>query len=238
MAGSESVFSKRKNSDWLSEELQYLNYCRKIFTISSNEKQLLLDNGLDTAYLPYYPARAAENFLLGIREKKKQQVKSPLDKCKNILLLGTFYNIPTANGYIELIDGIKGNKEFNILVAGFGSEKLTGIFTEPNIQIWGSVTNETLSDLIINADYGVIHQQPSGGSLTRIPELLLAGLPLLVNIHAARSNSSLTGVSVYNTYAELLQMLNEPVTDMPPILPKPAEERFFTDYVKRFMIDV
>jgi hypothetical protein len=216
--------------------LRYLNYCQKIFTISDNEEQLLLANGLNTTYLPYYPARAAESFLLDIREKKKNHVKSLSDKRKNILLLGTFYNTPTANGYIELIKGIKDKKELNIHVAGFGSEQLAGMFTEPNIKICGSVSNKNLSDLIINADYGVIHQQPSGGSLTRIPELLIAGLPLLVNKYAARSNSNLKGVNIYNTYSELLQILDEPVVDMPPILLKPAQELFFIDYIKSFIL--
>lgn len=148
-----------------------------------------------------------------------------------MLLLGTFYNKPTFDGYVELLENIKRNTNIQINVAGFGSERLADLFKDQNIKIWGSVDKDTLKQLIISADYGIIHQQASSGALTRIPELILAGLPLLVNAHAARSNFDVSGLKIYNTYEELTDLLEaQPV--MPPVLRRPVAEQLFVNYLK------
>jgi len=229
VAGSKSVFSDKTSPHWLLEELKYLAYCEKNFTISKEEQWLLSNTGINASYLPYYPPRECAKYLLNIREKKTHLNR--VNK-KNILLLGTCHNKPTFDGYVNLLNYIKQIKGLNINVAGFGSEQLKSIFPEENIRIWGSVDNDVLQNLIIEADFGVIHQQASSGALTRVPELLLAGLPLLLNTHAIRSYHGIKGAKTYNSFEELTDLLDTAEPEMPPVMERSEEEKNFIQYIK------
>jgi hypothetical protein len=232
VSGSRSVFSNKISPDWLPEELTYLRYCDQVFTISAEEQWLLANAGINAAYLPYYPAGNAAKYLLDIRERRQGRPFNP-KKQKQLLLLGTFYNKPTADGYIELLSRIKTNKDIQIHVAGFGSEQLNTMFSAANIKIWGTVSNEKLAELITLADYGLIHQHASSGSLTRIPELLLAGLPLLLNGYAARSCYHKKGIQIYQSFEELGDLLNGDIASIPPVTGRPAEEEVFINYIRK-----
>jgi hypothetical protein len=234
VAGSKSVFSGKVSPDWLLEELRYLGYCKKVYTISREEQWLLSSAGVNASYLPYYPPGEAAQFLLRVREKRQHKPR-PGKSPKNILLLGTFHNKPTLDGYFDLLKHIENIQGLKIEVAGFGSERLKGAFKSNHIHIWGGVDNNTLSRLIAESDCAIIHQQPSGGALTRVPELLIAGLPLILNIHAARSCFDLKGIAVYDSYPQLLDMLNEIDLQMPPLISRPPEENQFAEYVNSYI---
>lgn len=232
VAGSKSVFSNKPSPQWLFEELNYLKLCKKVFAISREEHWLLSNYGINATYLPYYPAPAAETFLLEIGQKRSRATSEPKNAEQNILLLGTFHNQPTLTGFNELLQQIQTIKGINIHIAGFGSEMLKDKFPAKNIRVWGSVDNDTLAGLIADSDCAVVHQQPSGGALTRIPELLIAGLPVLANTHAARSCDLSTGVIIYDSYDELRTMLSAGNFKQPPVLNRPPEEQAFSNYIK------
>ncbi|MET3979694.1 hypothetical protein ABIB62_002283 [Mucilaginibacter sp. UYP25] len=236
VAGAKSVFSNKPAPLWLSEEMNYLKLCNKVFTISQEEHWLASNYGVNAGYLPYYPAPTAESFLLDIRQRRSIVTAKPDTKQQNILLLGTFHNQPTFTGFTELLQYIRAIPGLKINVAGFGSEKLKDLFTGNNIQIWGSVNNETLADLITIADCAIVHQQPSSGALTRIPELLIAGLPVIANTHAARSCPPAQGLMVYDSYDELKKILRSGDFAIPPFLVQPRQEQAFVDYVKTLII--
>lgn len=229
--GTKSVFSNRQSPHWLFEELDYLKLCEKVFTISIEEYWLLSNYGINTSYLPYYPVPAAESYLLDIRQKRTASY-SFKKGAQNILLLGTFHNGPTFTGFIELLQHIKIIKGINIHIAGFGSEKLTGMFQEDHLRVWGSVNNDTLADLIIKADCVVIQQPPTSGALTRIPELLIADVPIIANTHAARSYNNTPGLKIYASYDELIQILLRGDYIDPPLMNRPGEEDIFCNYIK------
>ncbi|AYL97249.1 glycosyltransferase [Mucilaginibacter celer] len=232
VAGNKSVFSNKPSPKWLFEELDYLKLCKKVFTISRGEHWLLASYGINAAYLPYYPDLAAEAFLSEIRKKRSLAISEAKKDEQSILLLGTFHNQPTLTGYTELLQKIETIKDLNIHVAGFGSEMLKDKFKAKNIRVWGSVDNDTLAQLITNSDCAVIHQQPSGGALTRIPELLIAGLPVIANTHAARSCDLSTGIIIYDSFDELITILSSGNFNQPPHLNRPYEEQAFTAYIK------
>jgi hypothetical protein len=222
--GSRSFASGLASPHWFKEEIKYLTYSNKVFTISLEEQWLLSLYGINADYLPYYPTISVKSYLLDIRKEKEKQ---PRKIARNLLLLGTFYNPPTLNGYKALLAHLSLNKDLTVNVAGFGSEKLANL-NSPNIKIWGTVSNETLKRLIIDNDVIIVQQEPTTGALTRIPELLIAGIPVIANTTAARSYHNLSGVSVYNNYQELFKLIGDtPIT--PPPVPAPptlAEKRF------------
>lgn len=228
--GATSRLSKKKSFSWLTEELGYLKYADHIFAISKEEQWLLSVYGINASYLPYYPPEELKTSLLATRSErgKRPQIQQPV---KQILLLGTFYNKPTYNGYVEIINQVKKYPSIQIQVAGLGSEQLKGTFNRDNIKIWGSVSNQELNHLLINCDYALVHQEPSSGALTRIPELLLAGLPVIANNSASRSYHGQQGIYTYHNYTELADFINSELP-VPPAPDRPAGEKYFIDYLK------
>ena len=231
VSGSISVFTHKKSPDWLSEELKYLDYCSKTFAISREENWLLCNFGIDSSYLPYYPTQKAEDYLLGIRDKKLK-VKVNSNKVKEVLLLGTFYNKPTADGYIELINNIRQNKDLKDSYSWVWLRPTEGYVrrgqcTNMGRGEYGSINGPDCKMRLCHHSSAAI-----SGSLTRIPELLIAGLPILLNAHAARSTYDLKGLKVYNSYDELSELLQSHPNEMPPVLSRPAEEGYFADYIK------
>jgi hypothetical protein len=225
VTGTRSFTSGANAPEWFEEELKYLKYSNKVFAISREEQWLLSIYGVEADFLPYYPTDNVVDYLLNIRKEKekKDTNKSP----KKILLLGTFYNPPTLNGYIRLITHLSGFKDIIVNVTGYGAELLEK-FAKPNIKIWGSVTTQVLGEIIVDNDMVILDQEPTSGALTRIPELLIAGLPILANATASRSNYDLEGLYVYRNYEELADLIyNSPLTTpVVPLRPLLAEKRF------------
>jgi hypothetical protein len=233
VAGNTSVFSKRPSPEWLTEELTGLKYASHVFTISREEQWLLSVHGINCSYLPYYPTKALQQKLLSIRDRRAGRANLP-GASKQLLLLGTFYNKPTRDGYIHILNKIKKYPAVQIHVAGFGSEQLKTTYNQKNITIWGSLNDQELQELLITCDYALIHQEPSSGALTRIPELLIAGIPILANNMAARSYFELDGIRVYNNIDELLTLLDADIAAIPQIPGRPVEEFFFTNHIRSY----
>jgi len=225
--GAESVLSNKTSPDWLQEEIKYLKYCKKVFTISREEAWLLSVAGVDASYLPYYPPRATENFFLDIRAERERNKNAARNK--DLLLLGTFHNTPTARGYIGLIEQLKEYKHLNLHIAGYGSESINAAFNEDNVHVYGSVDTAELKRLMIKCDCALICQQPTSGALTRIPELLVGGIPVIANIPAARSYYDMDGLTLYHNRSDLLDILNGKRHEMPAVPKRPAELEWFAD---------
>ncbi|MDB5122985.1 MAG: glycosyltransferase [Mucilaginibacter sp.] len=224
-------FTSNVNSpNWFTEELKYLRYPNKVFTISLEERWLLSIYGIDVDYLPYYPTTAVTSYLLNIREEREKNKKYATPK--KILLLGTFYNKPTLQGYVDLLSQSEKFKDIIFNVAGFGSEILES-YNSSNIKIWGSVDTTLLRELIIENDIVLLNQPPTSGALTKIPELLIAGVPIFANHNASRSYYGLDGIHVYHNYQELFDLMHSispPIPNIPA--PPEAAEKRFVDYIK------
>ena len=64
-------------------------------------------------------------------------------------------------------------------------------------------------------------------SLTKIPEMLAAGIPVIANRIAARSASHFSGVYIYDSLEELHDLLNKQFGEITiPSLSKNVEARF------------
>jgi len=228
--GNRSFFSHLVAPKWFSEEIGYLKYANVVFTISREEQWLLSLYGVKADYLPYYPVESVQQFLMNIRAKRKG--KHHGSKIKKVLLLGTFYNPPTITGYIELLKQLIEIKDIEINIAGYGSEKMAKL-SDKNVKIWGTISNETLSDILIDINVAIIHQEPTTGALTRIPELLIAGVPVIANSSAARNYYDLDGVYTYYNFNELFSLIATTTITLPPIPQRPADaEKRFIDTVR------
>jgi hypothetical protein len=81
----------------------------------------------------------------------------------------------------------------------------------------------------------LIHQTYGLDYLTRIPEMLIAGIPVIANSIASRSYFDYDGIHIYENSQELAKLINEnfclPKMPLPPI----HHENRFVDYLARLI---
>lgn len=213
----------------LGAEVANLRHCDAIFTISKEETWLLRLLGVNAHYLPYYPPHAAESFFLSIRRVREQRVPK---SSKVFTLLGSATNTPTRTGMQALVDfATTQDLPFKLIVAGYGTESLNPV-TNSQIVFRGTLSNYELEKLLIDIDGIVIYQPPTTGALTRIPEMLLAGIPVYANFNAARNYFGITGIEQYNTFEELFEMLKTQDKALSVEFPKDdSAESVFSSFV-------
>lgn len=200
----ESLVTKH-SVEALDGEVFNLQQCDCIFAISKEETWLLRLLGMNAFYLPYYPPKQAESHLFSIR--KQREDRKPNTR-KTFLLLGSVSNSPTRIGMQKLLDYAASKPlPFDLRVAGYETESLS-IPQHPDISFWGTVTNDELDRLLGETDAVLIYQPPTTGALTRIPEMLVAGIPVFVNFDAGRNVLGMRGVHVYESFEDLFDSLN------------------------------
>ena len=209
----------------LREEILNLQQCDYLFAISKEETWLLRLLGMNAFYLPYYPPTEAEVQLLSIRKRREDRKTNPR---KRFLLLGSVTNSPTKKGMQLLLDYAAGKSLFfDLCVAGYKTETLS-VNRNQGISLLGTMKNDELSRLLEEIDAVLIYQPPTTGALTRIPEMLVAGVPVFVNFDAGRSFLGTNGVHLYDTFDDLFATLKSFEPYQPELLQKDvvAERRF------------
>lgn len=176
----------------LNYELDLLSICSLIVTISREETVFLNNLGLNAVYYPYYPVKDMQMRMLSIREQRKTAKK------EGFLLVGTANNPPTMKGMREIIENWSSISKLldgaKLYVAGYGSESLKDLANHDSIIFRGTVTSDELDELMSRTEACIAYQLEGSGALTRIPEFILAGIPVLANSHAARSYYGANGV--------------------------------------------
>jgi hypothetical protein len=232
--GQASFFTNKKSPHWLIEEVQMLRRCESVYCISREEQWLLGLHGIDARFLPYFPCSFLEAQLLSIRARRRDSVK------QGFLVLGTARNYPTFLGMTRLIDQFSVSRSScgPVFVAGFGTEKLQSKIdaASARLTLLGSLSHEELDELLVGIRAVVIYQPPSTGVLVKVVESLVAGVPVLCNESAARSQFDRSGVLVYRTFGELDSMMDdwkdiEPSVPSPPVL----ETEMLLDDVTRLL---
>jgi len=229
--GQFSDFTGKAAPYWFDEELQSLSQCQAIFTISREEQYLLKLYGLNVGYLPYFPPEAVREYLLEIRNQRKSTGPSG-----RIFLMGTAGNKPTFDGMLDRIlffhREIK-DPDAELHVAGFLTESLAAHVPEDKrIRLHGSISKESMEQQLINCRFCWIHQNISTGSLTKIPELMMAGVPVLINSDAARNFHNIPGIRVYEEDADCIAAMSEEI-QQPEIPGRPEVfERIFLKTVR------
>jgi hypothetical protein len=207
----------------LNIEMKQLANADLVVCISQEEQWLLNAFGITADFLPYFPITEIESELLAVRQAKSDV--SP----RRLLVLGSAGNPPSREGLVQLIQRLvrlRGRFSHEIHVAGNDTDVLRQQFDSRIAKIHGRLELTQLCDLMASSEKAVVFQTRGSGALTRIPELLLAGLPVICNPHAARSAQHYDGVEIFDTDEELVGLLNTraPIP-RPPSRPVQAEER-------------
>ncbi|MDB6066923.1 MAG: hypothetical protein JWR26_3131 [Pedosphaera sp.] len=212
---TEAPLLRGLNGGQFGDEARAFRAVNSIFTISREEQWFLAFYGLPSFHLPYFPAVKIATQFFSVRARRRGV------KPKRLLILGHAGYPPTRAGMEELIRillGSPGGASLPVDVAGFETECLQPLVEQTGYCVHGSVSDARLEELVQNARAVLVHQPAGAGALTRIPEMLIAGVPVIANSIAARSYAHLDGVHVYETPAELVQLLKRAFVE--PDLPE------------------
>lgn len=223
------IINEAKKVKIFEKEMAILKKCDCIVSISYEENLLLKHFDIQSVCLPYFPPEK-------IRQKmqliKNERVRSGNLK-KHILLLGSATNPPTLQGMQMLIKYFNESNLLNLncklLVAGFGTEVLKKEVKNEYIEVLGKVEQGLLNELLTTVKCNLIYQKDAAGALTRVAELLIAGVPVVANVVAARSYYNVEGVWVYENFAQIEKIIEL----LPPFLSKNIN----FEYMYRFAIE-
>lgn len=199
-----SYFNNLNSPLWLSQEISILKLCNNIISISQEENWLLNLHDIASYYLPYdvnYSSYLKDSF----RKINTDRTKIVNNNENFFLILGTAHNLPTYNGMKELLEWIK-DSNFKFRVAGFGTEVFKE-YQSLNIDILGAISQESLLDSFLKCKAVIINGNWSSGALTKIPELVAAGVPIIANYAAVRSQASFNHIYTYLFKNDLIKLL-------------------------------
>ena len=211
-------------------EIKQLAKANAIFCISREEQWLLNLFGVQADFLPYYPPEPILSELLTVREARNNSVQN------RFLILGTAKNPPTFLGMVkqlQCLQKIRQEIKFEVDIAGYGTEELKKYCDHPSFILHGTVEYQKLNELLTNAKAVLIYQEAGVGALTRIPEMLIAGIPVIANSNACRSAFSYSGLYSYDNDYELAELMGKKL-HIPVIVQRPVEaEKRFINCLKK-----
>jgi glycosyltransferase involved in cell wall biosynthesis len=216
--------SSGKVIESLKIELETLSLLDLAVTISYEETVLLTNLDINSHFYPYYPVECIENRMKAVRntrglkaEAGKQRTSGNNSKgSKQLLFMGSLGNLPTKIGLERLLAAwldleIYNRTGYELLVSGFGSEQFLDYENKLyGISVLGALSEVELDKKLSEVDMVVVYQGKGSGALTKINEMLIAGVPILANQHAIRSYTNLSGLVVFsNDINNLASVLSE-----------------------------
>ncbi|MES1940345.1 hypothetical protein T5B8_08884 [Salinisphaera sp. T5B8] len=196
--------------------------------ISSRDQWLLALFGVESIVLPYHPPQHRLHALRQVRARRQQPGRH-----KRVLIMGNAMYPPTYEGMRHLLQvliggGLTGGAT-SVDVMGFGAERLAADCTGDGIVFHGAVSDVHMFNLMTTATAAIVYQKTGTGALTRIPDFLAAGLPVLANPCAARAHEHLEGVHLFHDDADLVgvvESLDTQALPAEPAFPERAAQRF------------
>jgi glycosyltransferase involved in cell wall biosynthesis len=174
-----------------SREISVLKKCKLVVTISREETFLLKNFNIPAYFFPYHPVRSIEDRMKRVRDNRRHTDKS------DFLLLGTVGNMVTLEGmktFIEFWNRRDAEDGMTLLVGGYGTPKYLGGKSTELVRYIGALSNEELDQTLSTIRAFICFQEFGAGDLTKIKEMMIAGVPVLASSHAARSYYGSRGV--------------------------------------------
>jgi hypothetical protein len=194
--------------DFFQDELAVLSRCRLVITVSREEDVLLNNLGITSLFIPYYPGEPIRQRLLAVRENREKNAKH------GFLAIGNAKNLQTREGLATLcrywqkshLEAVAGK----LLLGGYKSDEFftPGQFGD-SVEFLGPLPNDALDHILSRIKGCICYQETGAGSLTRIGEMLIAGVPVLANTHAARTYYDCPGLIEFGELAGLEEALKK-----------------------------
>jgi hypothetical protein len=218
----------------LGKEIDCLKLCNLVVTISREDYITLNNFDINAFFLPYYPVEAIVKRMLNIRDIRKSKTT------KDFLFIGSAKNKPTQKGLLKFV---KAWNEYNfaglgenLLIAGYDTEDLSGYVKGEKIQLLGTLSTEELDRHLTTVKACICYQEDGTGALTKIQEMLIAGIPVIANIHAARSYYDANGLIEFSSFEEFKESFKkiEQIENKISV-PNPPEARYFYKALSQFI---
>lgn len=217
----------------LKYELMALKKAEATFCISNEEAWFLSFENIKSLPLPYYPPPDLIDELNSIRRLRlSKQFKN------EFLIMGSATNPYTKSGIWEVLNILNQktkNDSYKIHIVGSGTDELKKYFHSEAFIFHGKASQEYLKQLLSEVKAMIIHQPFGAGALTRIPEMLIAGVPLITNFVSARSYHHYDGIYTYYTNDQLYKLMQR-IFECPSEPEYPyLEVQTFTNFIKKFV---
>lgn len=203
-----NLLSYAQVSSMLGSELKSLAKANLVVSISEYDSWLLSCFGIESLYLPYWPCVDIERSCLQIRDARAQALASD----DFVLMIGSAVNPPTAHGILQFLEALSHYQQFfdrEIIVVGYSTDTILCQISLPsNVRVLGSIDNKRLNSLLTSCKCVLIHQEYGTGSLTKIPELLLSGVPVVASRVACRNYSDNNDILIYNEIRDVFDILD------------------------------
>ncbi|WP_276373581.1 glycosyltransferase [Chryseolinea sp. H1M3-3] len=224
-------FYGRDKLKFLQQELEPFRVCDKVFTISEEEQWLLNLFDIEAQFLPYYPQGELLTSLMSIRKYRETADRNGAPGF--FLSVGSLTNAPTKKGMLNLLEQIKkinqtSSTKYNFKIAGSKTDALRTQHSGLGLDILGQIDNIELDLLLKDCRAVVINQGFSTGALTKVPDMLVAGIPVIIDAGGARTYKRYEGIHVYNSSSDLADLLSSQLP-LPPIPEMPIK------YYKSFL---
>lgn len=177
-----SLFHAKTELDAFIQEVKNLALCDQVLTISEFDRQVLSNFQIGAELLKFVTPGALTN-------QKSYKNRMSCKQQNVALLLASVTNPPSFRSTQELLDRLQGKtlSVDSVIIVGNGSETLD-TKSHPQIRIEGRVSNERLKELKATCRMALVFQLYGAGALTRVSELLLAGIPVVINESAIKGN--------------------------------------------------
>jgi glycosyltransferase involved in cell wall biosynthesis len=227
VAGQEDPLVRFRSRDAaVAAELRMLAREDKVFCIAREEQWLLTAHGIPADHLPYFPTAEWEADLLRVRAARRPAAP------RRFVVIGSVSNPPVRAGVLEILRRAApavARAGAELHVAGNSTELIAREVAATGVVLHGRLPDHDLDALLGSATAALVFQTWGCGALTKLPELLLAGVPVIANGIAARSAHHYLGVYLFETDEELAELIRADLpTPPPPPRPTQAENRFIS----------
>jgi hypothetical protein len=197
-----------KQKDLFSKELDTLALCDLVISISREDTWLLRNFKIPAFFFPYFPPEQIKKRLLTIRQHRQKNKK------ENIMLLGNAGNMATRKGMEKVLQYWRTSglsRSFGRLWAvGYKTDIFFKEMNSDNdMEFLGSLPEVQLDEKLGTVKACLCYQEGGGGALTRISEMLVAGVPILASSHAARTYHNMKGVIEFRDLENLEEALKQ-----------------------------
>lgn len=187
--------TRRRGWNSFTWEIEFFRRMNSVLALSREDTWLLRNLGIAAARYPYWPDAKTETHLAGLRAQRANHPPTGA-----ILVLGSALNAPTIEGMNRLLPRLAGRR---CVVVGQGVSRFASSYPAGTLEFHDSVDDATLDRFMVSAPCACIHQDRGSGALTRIRNLLLAGVPVIGSEMAARDYQDEPDVRIYSQFAEL-----------------------------------
>ena len=174
--------------------------------------------GIPSVYFPYLPVGEIKDRLLEIRTIRQRNRTNP----NLFLMVASINHTTTYEGYKWFFKNVLQYglpPDIEILVGGWNSDVLGNEFPQiRGVKFLGKLDQPVLDEYMESALAVLIPQLSGFGSVTRIPEMSCAGIPMIVSQHALKAINTSPGVySAQNEWSEWVHLIDEIKSHKPSV---------------------